>query len=119
LLYADAQLLKRALSNLVHNAIQHTLKGGEVCLSLRPVHDGSAEIRVEDTGCGIAAEHLPKLFDRFYRVDPARSEEGTGLGLAIVKSIMDLHHGSVVIQSAPGKGTVVTLHVNAMGSYPM
>ncbi|MCA9498938.1 MAG: heavy metal sensor histidine kinase [Nitrospirales bacterium] len=110
-LYADAQLLKRVLSNLVHNAIQQTANGGEVCLSLRSAHDGSAEIRVEDTGCGIAAEHLPKLFDRFFRVDPARSEEGTGLGLAIVKSIMDLHHGSVVIDSTPGKGTVVTLHV--------
>lgn len=110
-LYADAQLLKRVLSNLVHNAIQQTPNGGAICVSLRSAHDGSAEIRVEDTGCGIAAEHLPKLFDRFFRVDPARSEEGTGLGLAIVKSIMDLHHGSVVIDSTPGKGTVVTLHI--------
>jgi len=109
-LYADAQLFKRVLSNLLLNAIQHTPIGGKICLSLRPADDGSAEVSVQDTGCGIAAEHLPKLFDRFYRIDPARSEEGTGLGLAIVKSIMDLHSGSVVIHSAPGKGTVVTLH---------
>jgi two-component system, OmpR family, heavy metal sensor histidine kinase CusS len=109
-LYADRQLFKRVLSNLLFNAIQHTPIGGAICLSLRPNDDGSAEVSVQDTGCGIAAEHLPKLFDRFYRVDPARSEEGTGLGLAIVKSIMDLHGGSVVIQSTPGKGTVVTLH---------
>jgi two-component system heavy metal sensor histidine kinase CusS len=109
-LYADAQLLKRVLSNLLLNAIQHTPVGGEICLSLRPTEDGSVEVSVQDTGCGIAAEHLPKLFDRFYRVDPARSEEGTGLGLAIVKSIMDLHGGSVVIHSAPGKDTLVTLH---------
>ena len=109
-LYADAQLFKRVLSNLLLNAIQHMPIGGEICLSLRMTDDGSAEVSVQDTGCGIAAEHLPKLFDRFYRVDPARSEEGTGLGLAIVKSIMDLQSGSVVIKSAPGKGTVVTLH---------
>ncbi|MBA3964922.1 MAG: heavy metal sensor histidine kinase [Nitrospirales bacterium] len=108
-LYADPQLLKRVLSNLLFNAIQHTPNGGEICLSLDLTDDGSAAVRVQDTGCGIATEHLPKLFDRFYRVDPARSAEGTGLGLAIVKSIMDLHGGSVVIQSVPGKGTVVTL----------
>jgi len=74
---------------------------------------GSASVSVQDTGCGIAAEHLPKLFDRFYRVDPARSAEGTGLGLAIVKSIMDLHGGSVVINSEPNHGTVITLHFMA------
>ncbi len=109
-LYADAQLFKRVLSNLLLNAIQHTPNGGEIRLSLDQTKNDSAEISVQDTGSGIAAEHLPKLFDRFYRVDPARSEEGTGLGLAIVQSIMDLHHGSVVIHSTPGKGTVVTLH---------
>jgi two-component system heavy metal sensor histidine kinase CusS len=110
-LYADAQLFKRVISNLLLNAIQHTPVGGEICLSLSMTDDGSAEVSLQDTGCGIASEHLPKLFDRFYRVDPARSEEGTGLGLAIIKSIMDLHGGSVVITSTPGKGTVVTLHV--------
>ncbi len=109
-LNADGQQFKRVLSNLLLNAIQHTPNGGQICLSLRPAEDESAEVSVQDTGYGIATEHLPKLFDRFYRVDPARSEEGTGLGLAIVKSIMDLHGGSVVIHSAPGAGTVVTLH---------
>jgi two-component system heavy metal sensor histidine kinase CusS len=110
---ADAQLFKRVLSNLLFNALQHTPTGGEICLSLHPANDGSAEVIVQDTGCGIAAEHLPKMFDRFYRVDTARSEEGTGLGLAIVKSIMDLHSGSVVINSTPGKGTVVKLNFSA------
>ncbi len=112
-LYADAQLFKRVLSNLLLNALQHTPHGGEIRLSLDSADDGSASVSVQDTGCGIAMEHLPKLFDRFYRVDPARSEEGTGLGLAIVKSIMDLHGGSVVITSAPNQGTVVTLHFTA------
>lgn len=112
-LYADAQLFKRVLSNLLLNALQQTPIGGGICLSLHPANDGSAEVIVQDTGCGIAAEHLPKLFDRFYRVDPARSEAGMGLGLAIVKSIMDLHGGSVVISSSPDKGTVVKLHFSA------
>ncbi|MGZ4979151.1 MAG: heavy metal sensor histidine kinase [Methylobacter sp.] len=108
-LYADAQLFKRVLSNLLLNALQHTPNGGEIRLSLAPADDGSASVIVQDTGCGIAAECLPKLFDRFYRVDPARSAEGTGLGLAIVKSIMELHGGSVLIHSEPNQGTVVTL----------
>jgi len=112
-LYADAQLLKRVLSNLLLNALQHTSPGGEIRLSLDSADDGSAIISVQDTGCGIAEEYLPKLFDRFYRVDPARSAEGTGLGLAIVKSIMDLHGGSVIITSEPDKGTVATLHFTA------
>jgi two-component system heavy metal sensor histidine kinase CusS len=90
-------------------AIQHTPKGGEIRLTMQSADDGSAQIKVQDTGCGIPPEHLPKIFDRFYRVDPARSEEGTGLGLAIVKSIMELHGGSVTIPSKPGEGTTAIL----------
>lgn len=112
-LYADALLCKRALSNLLSNALRHTPAGGEIRLSLHEAVDGAAEIAVQDSGCGIAAEHIPKLFDRFYRVDPARSEEGTGLGLAIVKSIMDLHGGSVAVGSQPGGGTTVRLRFPA------
>lgn len=113
-LYADAQLFKRVISNLLRNALQHTPMGGEIRLSISQSDDGSAEIRVQDTGCGIAAEHLPKLFDRFYRVNAARSEEGTGLGLAIVKSIMDMHGGTVSIDSKPGRGTIISLHFKVL-----
>ena len=112
---ADVQLFKRVISNLLLNALQHTASGGEVRLSPVSADDGSACVSVQDTGCGIEAEYLPKLFDRFYRVDPARSAEGAGLGLAIVKSIMELHGGSVVIISTPGKGTVVKLHFPGSG----
>jgi len=108
-LNADVLLLKRALSNLLVNAIWHTPAYGTIRLILHPAEDGTVEIRVEDSGCGIAQEHLGKVFDRFYRIDPARSEEGTGLGLAIVKSIMELHGGSVTINSQPGFGTAVIL----------
>ena len=62
-----------------------------------------------DTGCGIAAEHIPRVCDRFYRVDPSRSTEGTGLGLALVKSIAELHGGSLAIESEVGRGTTIRL----------
>jgi two-component system heavy metal sensor histidine kinase CusS len=109
-LVADPMLVRRALTNLVSNALQWTPSGGSVTLEVRQNGSGT-EILVRDTGTGIAPEHLPWLFDRFYRVDPARADgrEGTGLGLAIVRSIMDLHGGSVTVESTPGGGTTVQL----------
>jgi two-component system heavy metal sensor histidine kinase CusS len=110
-LHADPLLFRRAVSNLLSNALQYTPRGGRVVMSAAALPDGGAVIRVRDTGLGIEAEHLEKIFDRFYRVDRARSHfpHGVGLGLAIVKSIMDLHHGLVTVQSEPGKGTTVSL----------
>lgn len=107
---ADPLLLRRALSNLLANALRHTLRGGQIELAVQTT-DTAIEVSVADSGCGIAPEHLPRIFDRFYRVDSARahSAEGAGLGLSIVKSIMALHGGSVHIASIPGKGTTVTL----------
>ncbi len=109
-LYADATLVRRALSNLVSNALQHTSAGGQVQLAVKQAN-GSVEIQARDTGCGIGPEHLPRIFNRFYRADAARSSNsgGVGLGLAIVKSIMDLHGGSVMAESKPGEGTMITL----------
>jgi two-component system, OmpR family, heavy metal sensor histidine kinase CusS len=106
--YADPVLFGRAVSNLVDNAVHFTPDGGRIALSLT-ANQAGAEIAVQDTGCGVAAEHLPRIFDRFYRADASRSSEGTGLGLALVKSIADLHQGSVSVTSEPGRGTVVTL----------
>src|ERR1700731_1024593 len=98
-LYADAMLVRRAVSNLVSNALQHTSAGGQVLLAVKQAN-GSVEIRAQGTGRGIGAEHLPRIFNRFYRADAARSSNsgGVGLGLAIVKSIMDLHGGSVTAE---------------------
>lgn len=109
-LYADAMLVRRAVSNLVSNALQHTSAGGQVLLAVKQ-ENGSVEIQAQDTGCGIGSEHLPRIFNRFYRADAARSSNsgGVGLGLAIVKSIMDLHGGSVTAESKPGEGTIITL----------
>jgi two-component system heavy metal sensor histidine kinase CusS len=108
---ADAMLFRRAVSNLISNALQHTATGGQIRLLVVAQNDGAVEIHVQDTGCGIGPEHLPRIFNRFYRADAARSSNpaGAGLGLAIVKSIMDLHGGSVSARSEPGAGTTVTL----------
>lgn len=108
---ADADLLRRALANLVGNAISHTSSGGQVNLGSSINADGAVEISVSDTGCGISPEHLSHIFDRFYRVDDARQQQGQsmGLGLAIVRSIMQLHHGTASIQSELGRGTTIAL----------
>ncbi len=106
----DRTLLQRAVGNLVSNALAHTPPGGTVVL--RSNADSSTiRIAVSDTGIGIPAEALPKVFDRFFRVDSSRSQGsgGTGLGLAIVQSIALLHGGNVRISSQPGRGTTVTL----------
>jgi len=109
ILQVDAGLFRRALSNLLDNGLRHTPAGGRISIVIRKGNGDGVEIRVEDTGCGITAEHLPKVFDRFYRVDPARHQPGAGLGLSIVKSIMALHLGTVSLHSESGKGTAVVL----------
>ena len=107
-IYADPMLFERALNNLVENGLRHTPPGGSVSISMNATSAGS-EITVADTGCGIGPEHLPHVFDRFYRADSSRSSQGTGLGLAIVKSIVELHGGTVTAHSERNRGTTVTL----------
>jgi two-component system heavy metal sensor histidine kinase CusS len=107
-IFADPILLNRAVGNLVDNALRFTADGGSIRISIRPAQDGT-EISVSDTGSGITSEHLPRVFDRFYRADPSRSSAGTGLGLALVKSIVDLHGGSARIESQVERGTTVIL----------
>jgi len=106
----DAYRLKQLLGNLVSNAIKYTPDGGTISISL--FQDGGwARLEVKDTGIGIPPEHLPRVFDRFYRVDKARSRAGggTGLGLAIVKEIAEQHGGRVDAKSTPGKGSIFTV----------
>ncbi|MDH4149652.1 MAG: phosphate regulon sensor histidine kinase PhoR [Betaproteobacteria bacterium] len=99
--------LRSAFGNLVSNAIRYTPAGGEVRLSWRGADDGGAVFAVRDTGIGIAPEHVPRLTERFYRVDRGRSREtgGTGLGLAIVKHVVNRHAARLVVSSEPGKGS--------------
>jgi heavy metal sensor kinase len=110
LVLGDNGRLTQLLINLLDNALAHTPPEGTVTLRLRP-EDGQVVMEVEDTGSGIAPEHLPHLFERFYRGDPARDREsgGAGLGLAIVKEIAGAHGGAVRAASTLGKGSVFTV----------
>ena len=107
-LRADPEGIRQILGNLLDNAIRYTPRGGSItCWSL--AEDGGVTVGVSDTGSGIAGEHLPRIFERFYRVDPARSREagGTGLGLAIVKHLVESHGGRVRAESEVGRGTTI------------
>ena len=106
--YAEPVLFRRALFNLITNALRFTPSGGSITVSLDR-RNGGSKISVADTGCGISSQHVPHVFNRFFRGDAPRSAQGTGLGLAIVKSIMQIHDGDVSVQSELDKGTVVTL----------
>jgi len=111
----DADRLRRVMENLVENAIKYTPEGGRVEIVAGPGSDAGTVLEVRDNGPGIATEHLPRIFERFYRVDKARSRElgGTGLGLAIVKHLAEGMGASVTVASEPGKGTVFTVVVPA------
>lgn len=107
---ADISLIERAMENLLQNALHYTPEGGTVTITL--AHDARrVTVSVQDTGCGIPPEHLPHVFDRFYRVDRERQGNGAGLGLAITKRIIDLHGGSIEATSTPNKGTCITWHL--------
>ncbi len=103
---SEPELLS-AITNLVNNAVRYTPAGGAIDVGWRVRPDGSGELSVTDTGPGIAREHLPRLTERFYRVDGSRSRDtgGTGLGLSIVKHVAQRHGGELDIQSEPGKGS--------------
>jgi two-component system phosphate regulon sensor histidine kinase PhoR len=106
-LIADRTAVRQILVNLLQNAVRHT-SSGSVVVFTRSEHDGTW-LGVRDTGSGIPAEHLPRIFERFYRVDPARARErgGTGLGLAIVKHLVDAHGGRLQADSEVGRGTTI------------
>jgi signal transduction histidine kinase len=106
---ADRERVHQVLFNLVDNAVRFTPSGGAVTVSAHR-HNGAVEIRVADTGVGIPPEHLPRLFERFYRADPARSREdgGTGIGLAIARSVVEAHGGHIRAESELGEGSVFT-----------
>jgi signal transduction histidine kinase len=105
---ADPTALRQILSNLIENALRYTPRGGTITIFARP-DDQSVMLGVRDTGSGIPSEHLPRIFERFYRADPARSRAagGTGLGLSIVKHLVEAHGGRAFARSTVGAGTTV------------
>jgi two-component system phosphate regulon sensor histidine kinase PhoR len=105
------------VSNLIDNAIKYTPEGGRVRVSARAAGD-EVVIEVADSGIGIPAEDLPRIFERFYRVDKSRSREmgGTGLGLSIVKHVVQVHGGIVDVESTVGKGTTFRVKLPAITS---
>ena len=113
--HADRDRLAQILINLVDNAVKYTPEGGRVTVSARPGADGRLEVAVADSGVGIPPADLPRITERFYRVDKARSRElgGTGLGLAIVKHLVLAHDGTLGIESTPGRGTTVRVTLPA------
>lgn len=116
----DADAIRQVLVNLFDNAIRHTPSGGSITFAARASGAG-IELTVADTGSGIGHEHLPRIFERFYRADPSRSraEGGTGLGLAIVKHFIEAHKGSVRAESAVGRGTTIVVWVPGGGEQGM
>jgi signal transduction histidine kinase/DNA-binding response OmpR family regulator/ligand-binding sensor domain-containing protein len=108
--FFDRDKLEKIVNNLMSNALKFTTEGGtvKVWLHLEP-NTARSTISVADTGSGIAPEHLPHIFDRFYRVDETHTTEGTGIGLALTKELVELHHGTIAVKSTPGKGSVFTV----------
>ena len=113
----DGTRMERAVANLVRNALEHTPERGRIDVVVR-ASDGSVTLSVEDTGEGISATDLPRVWERFYRGERSRRRNGdgaagTGLGLAIVRGIVEAHGGTVDAQSSPGAGSVLTIHLPA------
>jgi signal transduction histidine kinase len=113
--FADRDRLAQILVNLVDNAVKYTPDGGRVAIRAAATPGGPVEVAVADTGIGIPSIDLPRITERFYRVDKARSRAlgGTGLGLAIVKHLVQAHGGELTIESELGKGTTVRVTLPA------
>jgi signal transduction histidine kinase len=110
--FADPERVHQVLFNLLDNAVRFTPAGGRITITASR-HNGAVDVAVADTGPGIQAEHLPRVFDRFYRVDEARSRDdgGTGIGLAIARSVVEAHGGRIWAESEPGRGSTFTFEL--------
>jgi signal transduction histidine kinase len=113
MVFGDRVRLEQAAANLIDNAVKYTTRGGRVAVDVQREEDGRARLRVEDTGAGIPAEELPRIWDRLFRGDTSRTERGLGLGLSFVKAIVEAHGGSVAVSSEPGRGSSFSVSLPA------
>ena len=113
ILEADIYRIKQVFINIISNAVSYTLQGGEVFIRIEETSK-KVIVHIKDTGTGIEKEEIPRIFERFYRVNKARDRNsgGTGLGLAIVKHLMEAHKGKVTVESEVGKGTTFSIELN-------
>jgi len=116
-LFADPEAARQVVLNVLDNSVRYTPDGGHITVAA-VAEPGALRLDISDTGVGIPGEHLPRIFERFYRVDPARSRElgGTGLGLAIVKHLVEAHGGRVEATSSLGAGTTIRIHFPEVAS---
>jgi two-component system phosphate regulon sensor histidine kinase PhoR len=114
---ADKEKIEQVLTNLIQNSINYGKRGGKTIVSFSSHSIYRQLIQIEDDGMGIEAEDLPRLFERFFRVDKSRSREhgGSGLGLAIVKHILEAHDQETFVQSTPGQGSTFSFTLNKAG----
>jgi signal transduction histidine kinase len=110
--YGDRQNLSQLVNNLLDNAIKYTPEGGQIAVRVQR-HQQSVQLEVEDNGIGISPQFQERVFERFYRVDKARSQSlgGTGLGLSIVRNIAERHQGKVGVVSQPGRGSTFSFQM--------
>ena len=108
---ADAGILRQALLNLAKNAVQAMPDGGKLTITVRPTKDGRVEIRIADTGVGIAPENLAKIFDLYFTT----KQQGTGIGLSLVYRTIQLHNGDIDVESTPGEGTTFIIKMPKAG----
>jgi signal transduction histidine kinase len=111
---ADRVRIEQVAANLIDNAVKYTPEGGRVSVEVRRV-DGRGVLRVRDSGVGIPSAELPRIWDRLFRGDLSRSERGLGLGLSLVKAVVEAHHGTVSVESEPGRGSVFAVTLPAAG----
>lgn len=109
----NSVMFRRMIGNILSNALKYSPNGGKVVFTIKEMDNQAIQILLTDTGIGITKKDLPNIFNRFYRVDTARTQStyGIGLGLAIVKSIVDLHHGTILVSSVIGKGTEIVINL--------
>lgn len=112
---ADGPRLEQVLVNLIHNAIKFTPSGGKITVFVKP-QENMVCFGVRDTGIGISADMLPRVFERFYKTDPSRSERGTGLGLSIARHLVETHSGRIWAESQKGKGSTFYFTIPAAPS---